>query len=241
MKAKLKPKILLGLFLILLSIGFLTAPLSIQLYIDYDGFWEFEEYYETDRYIYEANSFLNVHYSPNGLKGTGICEKDPTDFNTESGTYAHISYTFTSETPITKATLDISVYSESQQSAVRIYVNDTLLEAFLGEKTIDISEYVKGTQSFSIKLEFWLLNCVYPQDLYIRYFKLIGTSEIPPEPEPSWTPPPEEFSDSEKEEKYYYQLSTYIRDDSNPSLQKAAYRCVHGWLHLIKMLTGVVI
>lgn len=231
-------KAFLGIFFLLSLFGYAVTQFDITLYGDSYGNFEWEEFFTDDTYIYQAMEFRDIHYSNNGLKGIGVCD---TDENGKSGVYAFIAYDFTSETKIKKTFLDISAYSASEQCAVKIFVNDNLIEFFLGEKTIDITEYTENKTSFSLKLEFWIINCTYDQDLLIQHLKLVGESEIPPEE----TPEPFEFEQTEdtepQPEKMYYRLSEYIRDASNPSLQRHGARCIHGWLYLIKITTGVVI
>jgi len=227
----------LGISFILLAIGFVLAPLSVTLYVDSYGNWEWEEYFDTDNYIYQSESFRDIHFSNQGLCAIGDCEKDE---NGVSGVYGSISYKFTSETEITKAVLDISLFSESQQCATKILLNDTEIEMFYGEKTIDITNKVQGDTQFTLTLQFWAADCLKPKDLYVQHVKVAGTSEIPePDPEPTWIPPDDNTVPGPQ--KIYYRLSEYIRNEENGSLYRHLARCLHGWLHLLKSTTGVVI
>lgn len=232
-------KVFLGLSFIFIALGYVLAPLSVSLYVDSLGNWEWEEYFTDDNYIYQAESFRDIHYSQEGLTAWGDCEKDP---NGMSGVYASISYRFTSETEITKAALDASVFSETKKCAVKINVNGELLEMFEGSKTFDITELTQGKTEIDMTLDFWSIDCI-NQDLIIQHIKLTGISAIPQiEETPEQTPFPNDIINSTPEpEKLYYRLAEYIRDENNPSLQKAGARVIHGWLHLIKLATGVVI
>ncbi|MBU7045059.1 MAG: hypothetical protein HXS54_01370 [Theionarchaea archaeon] len=246
----LKPKQIkafLGIFFIFAVIGFLLAPLSVTLYVDSQGNWEWEEYFTDDNFIYHATSFRDVQYTEIGLIGNGSCIEYTYRDKPSGYTYGEITYTFVSGTKIEKAVMEINSSSETNSGQIYLEIDGKLAYFGIGDKISDITVYVNDKEQFDLKIYFWVLECGKERDSVLHHLKFTGISEIPIDPEPTWMPtetPDPEDSDSEStdySEPLYYRLSEYIRNEENGSLQKAAVRCVHGWLHLIKITTGVVI
>jgi len=237
-------KIFLGFSLFFAAIGFLAAPLSVNLWVDNLGNWEWEEYFTDDTFIYQSTTFRDVSYSEYGLIGSGYCHTYTENGEEKGVVYAEVTYTFTSETPIVKAILDISTSSETNfgQSAIT-KINGENINSQIGHKILDITVYLQNQTQFELKLLFWLVDYTREQDIIVHHIKITGESEIPQEETPNPIVPDQVPPDDVQPEpqKYYYRLSEYIRNKENPSLQRHLARIPHGWLYLIKSLTGVVI